>query len=165
MMLFCLFSFAGTHTCDSSSDDIDADRARTATEEASYDQRREVWRRCGRNEPDLFEQNELVEWRRGTDLRFSHLQGTGCKHQSSQAYGPCSRSRVRRATGRLPRLHSMRPSPSRAMGSYLVRCRTLLPSGRCQSRRHQQANQSRSSYRDVSGPKSFLWCFASNLLT
>ena len=144
-------------TCDSSSNDIDANRARTATEEASHDQRRKVRCRCGRDEPDLFKQNELVQLRLSTDSCSLHLRGTRCRRQSSRAYGLCSPSRARRAMGRPQRLRSTRPSPSTATGSYPGRFRIPLPSEHCRSRRRQQASQSRWSCGEVSGPKRCKW--------
>jgi len=149
-----LFSIADPRTCNSSSNDVDTDRTRTATEEASYDQCREVWRRCGRDEPDLSRAGKTCQsgvWKRATLLRVVlDLQGTRCMLQSTQAYDLCSPSRARRAVGRLPRLHSTRQSPSTATGSWPARCRILLPSARCQSRRHRLVNQSGWSYGAVS---------------
>lgn len=99
---------ASPYVCDCSSNDVDTNGTRTATEKASYDQCGEVWRGCGRNEPDLIKQSKSVEWRRGMDSSSLHLRGTRYKHQSSQAYDPCSPSKARRAVGRPQRLCSMK---------------------------------------------------------
>ena len=135
--------FAGAHTCDSSSNDVDTDRARAAPEESGHNQSRKVRCRCGRNKPDLSKQDKSVKLRPYADPCSSHLRETRYKRQSILAYDPCSLSKVRRATERPQHLRSTMLSPNTAMGSYLVRFRILPPSGHCQSRRHQQVSQSR----------------------
>ena len=146
---------AGSHTCDSSSNDIDTNRTCATAEEASYDQRGEVRCRCRRDEPDLSKQSKLVGARHNTICCSWHLRGTRYKHQSSQAYDLCSPSRAQRAMGRPPRLRSTRLSPNTATGSCPERFRIPLPSEHCQSRRRQQASQSGWSCRGVRGQKQF----------
>lgn len=67
-------SFEGTHTCDSSSNDIYTNRTRAAAEEASYDQRRKIWCRCRRDEPDLSKPIESVRMSRNTEFGLAHTR-------------------------------------------------------------------------------------------
>ena len=72
---------------------------------------------------------------------------TKCTRRSSQAYDPYSLLTARTAAGKLPRLRSRRQLPSTAMGSWLEKCQTLLPSARYQTRRLQRVSLSEWSCR------------------